>query len=94
MRRSLPILMAFVLTGPATHGQSSAGSGVETVPFKSAVVGAVLPYRVILPPDYASSGTAGRAAGRTDAAQCTRRGHNREGRIPDRAEGAYLRLER
>lgn len=49
---SLFLLLAF-LTAPAAYGQGAAAARrYETVPFESKLVGAKLPYHVVLPADY------------------------------------------
>jgi S-formylglutathione hydrolase FrmB len=58
MRRSLPTFLAALLLGSALTAESSAPARVETVPFKSALLGTSLPYQVILPADYAASPSA------------------------------------
>ncbi len=53
MKPMIPVLFAAMLAAEAVHGESAAR--VETVPFKSAMMGLSLPYNVVLPVDYASS---------------------------------------
>lgn len=54
MRRAL-ITVAFLLGAFRLEAADAPGKRVETVLFKSPSMGAVLPYDVVLPPDYASS---------------------------------------
>ena len=48
--RTLSLFFAFVLS-LTVYGQST-GARVETIQFKSDLTGKVLPYSVVLPPDY------------------------------------------
>ncbi len=54
MRRALTTV-AFLLGAFRLEAADAPGKRVETVLFKSPSMGAVLPYDVVLPPDYASS---------------------------------------
>ena len=50
----MALVVAFLLVTPTAHAQRSS---IETVQFRSTLVGKILPYHVVLPPDYRSSRT-------------------------------------
>jgi putative tributyrin esterase len=52
---SLLLAFTLVLWAPTAWGQRRDGTEIETVQFKSTLVGQALPYDVLLPPGYASS---------------------------------------
>jgi S-formylglutathione hydrolase FrmB len=53
--RSFPLWLLLCLTLSA-HAQSAATARVETVLFQSKLIGAALPYNVVLPPGYDAAG--------------------------------------
>jgi S-formylglutathione hydrolase FrmB len=50
----IALVVAFFLVTPTAHAQRSS---IETVQFRSTLVGKTLPYHVVLPPDYRTSRT-------------------------------------
>jgi S-formylglutathione hydrolase FrmB len=57
MKRSARALLLITVFSFIVCGQAAEATRVETVQFKSNLVGKVLPYSVVLPPRYASSRT-------------------------------------
>jgi S-formylglutathione hydrolase FrmB len=54
MKTTRTLLLFFALTLSLTADGQSFGGRVETIQFKSSLTGKMLPYSVLLPPDYAS----------------------------------------
>lgn len=56
MKRTARALLLILLFSIAAYGQGASSTSVETVQFKSRLVGATLPYSVVLPPTYKIAG--------------------------------------
>jgi putative tributyrin esterase len=56
MRRTARVLLLILLFSVAAYGQSAASTSVETVQFRSKLIGATLPYSVVLPSTYKIAG--------------------------------------
>jgi S-formylglutathione hydrolase FrmB len=56
MKRTARVTLLLLLFSVAAYGQSASSTSVETIQFKSKLVGATLPYSVVLPTTYKLEG--------------------------------------